>query len=677
MGRRAVMGVALSALAGLAVVAAAAGPGVATALATPMAPAHLAYATLVTDAAGRPLAWVGPQLRRPLAPTDVPPFLRRAVVATEDRTFDRNPGLDVVGLARAAWHDLRAHRLVEGGSGITQQLARTLYLGQGRTLSRKVEEAVLALRLTRRYTKDEILAAYLSAVYFGHGAYGAAAAAETYFARPLQDLTPGELALLAGLPQAPSRLDPLLHPEAALARRRQVLASMVRAGFLRPAEARRLAAETPRLACPRTGRRGAAVADAALAELRRLRPDLAEAVGRGVPLTVVTTIDRGRQMAVESALRRLGPVDAAGVVLDALTGRIEALVGGVDDGPGRFNRALYARRPLASLAKPIVYAAALESRRFTLASRVDDADTTFPDGRGGYRPRNYGGVHEGPTTLRHALASSNNIAAVRLLNEVGLGRAVRLAERLGLRDFGHDLTAALGTASVSPLEVAAAYAAFADYGLRPAPYLVAEVRDAHGQVVYRREPEFRRALAPAVAYLVADALLSVPKEGTAKGLGLDGLAVKTGTSDGRRDVWMAAFDPQRVAVVWAGREGGFDGPAAKVLGPVVRALRQAGVLSLSPVRWPLPAGVERAAGEWYLRGTVPLRPGVEVRPVAGAVGAGTNIETGLPRSEVRARALLRQWLRRFRPSGPQRDAWAVPRQEDPPVSGNPDSRIPR
>lgn len=607
-------------------------PTVASALTRPIDEYRPPLASRLLDRSGRELAWFGPVHRTRLQ--HLPRFFAQAVVATEDRTFFHNRGVDLAGILRAALHDLREGRPVEGGSGITQQLARNLYL-QGRSgFRRKVAELVLALRLTRHFSKEEILRRYLETVYFGHGAYGAEAAAETYFARRLDELRPDEWALLAGLLQAPSRYDPFTHLEAALRRRRQVLARLVAVGQLRPADAQALNRRLPRLACRlRPVAESGLLAEAALTELGREAPAVVEAVRAGRGLAAVLTIDRRRQEALEEELRRLPGREKAGVILEATTGRILAMVGG-DETTNRFNRAIYGRRPIASLAKPLVYAAALEDGRYTLDSVLMDEALSFAGRSGPYQPQNYDGQHHGPLRLREALATSNNVVAVRLLALIGIPRVEALARRLGLAPFGTDLTAALGTSAHSPLAVARAYAAFANYGLQPTPHLVERVDDASGATLYEALPQLHRVLSPAIAYQLATALQATAREGTAAGLGLEPLAVKTGTSERNEDTWIVGMTPRLVAVLWARRPEGWSTASRQLLGPRLAALLRRGVLS--PLAgWEAPEGVRR------------FEPAHSPAPSTRAAEAAEPP----PRPVARAEDLIERFLRRFRPSG--------------------------
>lgn len=596
-------------------------PDPAQALDTPRPPS-----LQITDRAGRLLYATFPQEGRylPLPPEAIPRCLKEATVAVEDATFYTNPGVDLKGVLRALWLDLRARRVVAGGSTITQQVVRHLLLGDEagrRTLRRKVREAVLAWRLTRTLSKDEILALYLNTTDYGGLAYGVEAAAQTYFGKSATQLTLPECALLAGLPQAPARYDPFTHPQAARARRDVVLRLMVRHGFLTPAEATQAQAVPLGLNPRPYPMRAPHFVWLVLDQVRRLQQQ-----GRlptDTPLVVRTTLDLDVQTLAEEAVQRhLAALrhekdrrvnDAAVVVLDAHSGALRALVGSADYANeaihGAINMAL-APRPTGSAFKPILYAAALQPDQphpWTEATVLWDVRTVFTTRQGKpYIPHNYDLREHGPVTVRQALASSLNIPAVQTLDKVGLETALAYARRLGITSLGpveqYDLSLALGGGAVSLLELTGAYDAFANAGRFVAPWWLYEVRDLSGRLLFRSAPPNPQPVwDPHVAWLISDIL----SDDRARALGFGRhsslevgfpAAVKTGTSSGFYDNWTIGYTTDWVVGVWVGNADyqamqGVDGltGAAPIWHDILRALHK----GHPPAPFPRPAGLRR------------------------------------------------------------------------------------
>ncbi|TAK58535.1 MAG: penicillin-binding protein, partial [Dehalococcoidia bacterium] len=522
-------------------------------LPAPPSPRPLAPSTKILDIGGGMLYdSAGPADARythvPLA--DTPAHLREAVIATEDASFYDNPGIDLKAIARAALTDLRAGGARSGGSTITQQLARNLYFDERERSSpsplRKAREALLALRLDRSMSKDEVLELYLNRVYFGNLAYGIEAAARTYFGKGARDLDLAESALLAGLLQSPADYDPFTRLDAARARQSVVLDRMVDTGDITRAEAGAAAAEP--LALNPTP--FAIEAPHFVAWVRQLLPDLVgtDAVARG-GLRVETTLDAGVQRAAEESVKRRiaalkdhAVTDAAVVAIDPATGGVRAMVGSADyfDASigGAFNAALAERQPGSSI-KPIVYAAALESG-FTPATELLDVPTTLYTRRGEpYSPNNYDFTFHGPVAVREALASSYNVPAVRVLAAIGVERAVSMGRAMGITSFRdpsrYDLSLTLGGGEVRLLDLTAAYGAFATGGLRVDPVAITRVVDADGRVLYEAPPPSRpRVISPQTAYLMSDILAD--NDARAPGFGYDSPLVlgrpasaKTGT----------------------------------------------------------------------------------------------------------------------------------------------------
>ncbi len=585
--------------------------------------------TRVLDRNGRLLYAVPDPLgaqRSPVPLNDISPALIQATIAVEDAGFYTNPGIDLRGIARAIWLNLRQGRIVAGGSTITQQLARSFLLdpslAQDQTLERKAREMILALKLTATLPKDDILEMYLNQTYYGAMSYGVEAASQRFFGKPARDLDLAEAALIAGLPQAPSRYNPFTNPDAARARQRDVLAAMVRAGFITPAEAEIAANEPLRFSAgcdtpgclPRAPHFVFFVLERLAAELG---PDI---VARG-GLTITTTLDLGLQEAAERALRRqiaalANPYDGspdrrarngAVVVIDPRDGAILAMVGSPDFADntiqGQVNAALALRQP-GSAIKPLTYAAALE-RGWTPATTILDVPVSFVDSSGQvYAPLNYDRAFHGPLSLREALATSSNVAAVRTLDFVGIPALLDMALRLGIASLGDQpgrfgLALTLGGGEVSLLELTGAYAAFANGGMRVTPYAILEIGGApvsRASGLEAVDPPFP-ALDPRIAYLISDILSDRYARMRAFGGALDidrPAAVKTGTTTDWRDNWTVGYTPDRVVGVWIGNA---DGRAMEAVSgvtgaaPVWRQVMLAAHRGLPPRPFPRPPGI--------------------------------------------------------------------------------------
>ncbi|MGQ9779076.1 MAG: transglycosylase domain-containing protein [Bacillota bacterium] len=572
------------------------GMGFLVALGLPLPSGHNQPATVFYDCHGRELAILCAENREPATSAEIPLFLRRAVVATEDAGFYRHGGISLRGIIRAFWRNLRGGRIREGGSTITQQLARSLYLNRRRTIWRKLLEVYYAWKLELRLDKEEILTCYLDRVYFGEGAYGVKAAAATYFGREPKALNRAEQAFLAGVLRSPANYSPWRHPEQARARARvaQVLAQMRRCGYLTVEEAAAVEKEPLRFrVVPGPDR-------IAPYFLRYVQGFLAGLFPEGAwGLRVRTTLDPAWQAAAEAAVVRLKPGDlqVALVALDPATGAIRAMVGGRDFRKSEFNRVTQARRQPGSAFKPIVYACALE-HGYTLATLRATGPRRFSWGNDAYLAVDVGrSFAKEELSLREALAASCNVVAVALGAELGPATIAEFAQRLGiaspLRPY---LSLALGTSEVKPLELAAAYAAFANGGLRVAPFAVETVHDAQGHLLYQAHPSPTRVMRASTAFLLTQALKDVfGPEGTAPGQAPGRPAAgKTGTSDGNRDAWFAGYTPELVAVVHLGYDKGrrsLPGSGGTLAAPIwSEFVRRA--LAGRPARdFPVPEGV--------------------------------------------------------------------------------------
>jgi penicillin-binding protein 1A len=540
--------------------------------------------SVVVDRHGRPIGEFAGERRRLVALADVPPHVVRAFLAAEDAGFHAHPGVDASAALRALVANLRGRRIVQGGSTLTQQLAKTLFLGPERTLGRKLREAVLALQIERRLGKDEILELYLNQIYLGSGAYGVADAARSYFDRSLAELSLGEAALLAGLPKAPSALSPFVNAAGAEERRRWVLERMAELGFADRAAVVRALSERPRLRPPRRSRDLLAGAWFVEEIRRALTARLGEdALLRG-GLRIETPLDlelqhqaaRALRAGLEASDRRSrgaaaeGAPEAEGalVALDVASGEVLAWLGGYDFEASPFDRACRARRQPGSAFKTFAYGAALE-RGFPADTLVYDVqfESRSPRLAGGWwRPRNHGSPLRGPVPLAEAFARSLNNASVRLAKDVGVERVVDFARRAGIRsELPRDLGIVLGTAEVTPLELTAAYATFARGGAFAPPRFVRRVLDRNGATLVENlslcepphAPPNVAGISAVDAYLVTHLLAETVRSwhGTAHAAArLGAVAGKTGSTNDNRDAWFVGYSPAVAAGVWIGHD---------------------------------------------------------------------------------------------------------------------------
>ena len=486
---------------------------------------------------------------------DLPPHLVAAVTAIEDRRFFDHFGLDPRGLARAFWANLRAGGLVQGGSTLTQQLAKNVFLTPERSFKRKIQELLLAFWLEAHFSKQEIFALYMNRVYFGSGAYGVQAAAETYFDRPAQNLTPAEATMLAGLLKAPSRYAPSRDLAAAQARAALVVSAMRDAGHLSADEAAALRANP---AQPTRRSR-----DAAHYAVDWTLDQLPGFVGRPrADLDIITSLDPGLQLAAENAIAavmdRAGPArKAAQAAMVVMTpeGAVLAMVGGRTYTGSAFNRAVQARRQPGSAFKPIVYLAALEN-----GLQPDDVYEDAPLRIGDWSPKNYDEKHAGKISAAAALARSVNTVAVQINEQTGREKTIDMARRLGLtgRMRAHP-SLALGSFEVSLLELTAAYAHFANGGRRVVPHIIHTVISAAGDVLYDRlPPPPLVSVAPRHIGALNGMLRQTVSQGTGRAALIDGLDIagKTGTSQNWRDAWFIGYTGAVVVGVWVGNDDG-------------------------------------------------------------------------------------------------------------------------
>ena len=509
--------------------------------------------TIVSDD-GTKIASFGGIYGEPVGIASLPPYLPQAVIAVEDRRFYDHFGVDLRGLARASWRNFRAGRIVEGGSTITQQLAKNLFLSPERTIRRKVQEILLALWLEHRFTKDQIFSIYLNRVYLGAGAYGVDAAARRYFGKSAREVSLYEAALLAGLLKAPSRLNPLRNPDQADARTGLVLAAMQATGAISEAEAESAKAGGANASIAVEGW-APYFADWIMAQLSGYLG------GIGTDVSVTTTLDPALQRIAEEELQALltesgaarGVSQAAVVILDK-NGAVRAMVGGQDYRESQFNRASQALRQPGSAFKPFVYLAGLETGVYTPDTKVLDA----PIDIAGWRPRNYADKYYGEVTLRESFARSLNSVAVRITDQVGPKKVAAAAQRLGVTtELATNGSIALGTSEVTLLELTAAYAAFANQGYGVWPHGIREISGARGQMLYRRQElaEPSRLVAPEDVRDMVDLMTAAVAWGSGKAANPGRWSAgKTGTSQGFRDAWFLGFSGPLIAGIWMGND---------------------------------------------------------------------------------------------------------------------------
>ncbi|MGV1098420.1 penicillin-binding protein 1A [Thiovibrio sp. JS02] len=530
-----------------------------------------ATSSYIYDAARRPVARLFRQNRTVVPLSRMPPLLPQAFVAAEDSRFYQHSGVDAWSVIRALIHNIRFGERGQGGSTITQQVARALLLSPEKTYSRKIKEAILAYRIDKALSKEEILHIYLNQIYLGSGAHGVEAAAQVYFGKHVQELNLAEMALLAGLPQAPSRYSPFRHFKLAKRRQAYVLNRMAEEGYITPTQARKSFAQTLFWG-----------SDQEFPEensyyLQHVRSYVENTYGSEMLLSgglrIYTTLDTELQKAAvmaikrgtakwvirqNSATRTATLPQAALVAMEVKTGLVKALVGGTDFGRSQFNRATQARRQPGSAFKPVIYAAALE-QGMTPATMIVDEPLQLRGASAGehWEPKNFDNTFSGPTSFRNALVHSRNIVTIKILQKIGIANAIDLARRLGITSpLLKNLSLALGSSGVSPLELTRAYTAFANGGKLPTPIFIEKIVDGSGRVLEQQRPQFSEAMDARTAYQVTRLLEGVIEEGTGKGVRELGVpaAGKTGTTDQNMDAWFVGYTPEIATCVWVGHD---------------------------------------------------------------------------------------------------------------------------
>lgn len=512
----------------------------------------------------------------------IPKYLQDAFIASEDSRFWDHWGIDPYGIGRALIVGIMKRKILQGASTITQQLVRELFLSKRKSVGRKVKEILLAIKIERKLTKPRILELYLNTIYLGHGAYGVQAASRKYFGKDVWDLTLPEAAMIAALPPAPNEISPFIHPETARRRRNRVLDRMVEQGYIGREEAERAKAQPIYVTRAKRSRTRIApyFVEYVKSQLLSLYgPDLIYKGRARIRTSLDLRLQGIAEDVVIKGLERLdrrsrkGQLQAALIAIDSKTGHIKAMVGGRDFSRSQFNRAVQAHRQPGSAFKPFIYTAAIDSG-ISPYSTILDEPISFRDSEGKvWIPHNYDRKYRGRVRVKDALAFSLNVATVRLLLKVGVEKVVDYAKRMGINSpLRPDLSLALGTSEVTPLELASAYSVFANEGVYVEPTSILEIRDENGNVFDPPQPKRYQALKRETAQTIASLLSDVVDRGTGRpirSLGYDlPAAGKTGTTEDTRDAWFVGFSQGLVVCVWVGydnpRPTGLSGAAGAI-----------------------------------------------------------------------------------------------------------------
>ncbi|WP_271253879.1 transglycosylase domain-containing protein [Pseudanabaena sp. Chao 1811] len=571
--------------------------------------------TYIYDINGELIARLHGDVNREVVTLDrISPHLKRSVLAMEDAYFYTHKGIDPSGIGRAIVANFSAGGTVEGGSTLTQQLVKNLFLSNERSLNRKVAEAVLAMRVEQVFTKEQILEMYLNQVFWGKNTNGAETASQNYFGKSAADLTLGEAAMLAGTIQAPSVFNPVDNFAEAKKRQGLVLDRLAELNWATPAEIK--AAKAQKIVIRKQGisyeaSRVPYVSQAVTAELE-------EKFGKDVVLQgglrVQTTIDLKLQRIAEEVAAE-GHTDLVNrgayadqlalVAVDPRTGFVKALVGGVGDfDKNQYNRAVLARRQLGSSFKPFVYYAAFATGNYTPDSVIDDSPMSIPDGDEPYVPRNYDNKFSGAISIRQAIAVSRNIPALKLGLEIGNENVIAICRKLGINSpMKPVVSLPLGAADVTPMEVAGAYAVFASGGYKSKTTLIARVTDRNGNLVLDNTPKPELILDPIAVSYLTDALRGVVTNGTATEAQLSEgrpVAGKTGTTSDFRDAWFVGYVPQLAVAIWIGNDD-YSPMANGVTGgvyvtPIWRKFMEKALAGQPIEQFPVPAEIQEKEG---------------------------------------------------------------------------------
>jgi penicillin-binding protein 1A len=580
---------------------------------------------------------------------DVPQVIIEAFVAAEDARFFQHKGFDLQSISRAFFKNLAAGRIVQGGSTITQQVAKSMFLSPERSYIRKIREALLAYKIDHYLTKEEILTLYLNQIYLGHGTYGIEAASQGYFGKSARHLTLPEAALLAGLPKAPSNYSPFLYMDKARQRQTYVLERMVEDGYITPREKQEAIAAPVML---RSVRPKEKVAPYFVEHVRRY---IQEKYGSDVlykeGLEVYTTLNLAMQKAARDAVAKglqeldlregyaSGRSQSQGALLcmEARTGAIRAMVGGRDFSKSEFNRATQSRRQPGSAFKPFIYTAAFD-KGMTPVTKLVDAPVVYQDSAGNvWNPQNFDGKFLGPTTLRYALAHSRNIITIKVLQEVGVDYAIAYARNMGIvSPLGRNLSIALGTSGVTLQEMVRAYGVLANQGRKVEPFFIKKIVDRTGHVFEESQVRVEQVIDPRIAFLSTYVMQDVVEVGTGRRVRSLGrpVAAKTGTTDDVRDAWFIGYTPSLVAGVWVGfdqeRSLGKQEVGGRAAAPIWLYFMEKAVQNMPVETFPVPEGivfskVDANSGqplhrfsrggiyEAFLEGTIP-NDGIPIQP---------------------------------------------------------------
>ena len=570
----------------------------------PFVNTEVPVASKILDARGELIATMSRDNRIPVPLESVSLHMQKAIVAIEDSRFYRHHGIDPVGMARALYRNIRAGKIVEGGSTITQQLAKNLYLDPRRTIGRKLKEVTLTFQLESSYTKDEILEMYLNQIYFGQGAYGVEVAAKTYFNKQSKDLSLAESAMLAGIPRAPSINNPVTDFEAAKARQTAVLDRLVELDMISREQALQAGAEYLQpIKMPAITKKAPYFIDEIVKHFEQNYSNGLEVL-YSAGLTIHTTLDLKMQEAAEKALGngingKDPHLDGALVAVDPQSGQIKTIIGGRDYNKSQFNRSLAKNQP-GSTFKPFLYAAAID-HGFTAGTTVTCEPVSFlmEDGTT-YQPKDFqGGYHYRPFTLKEALFTSDNVIAVRINQQIGPSMATAYAKRMGIESSIRPvLSLPLGTSEVTPLEMARAYGTLANRGIKVEPYYIQKITDTSGRVLKEHRPKLEQALDEKTAYIVTDMLTGVLNPGgTASniaGVLRRPAAGKTGTTENFRDAWFVGYTPDLVTAVYVGydeKNKGIGRTGAQVAAPIWAEFMKEALKGVPPSEFPVPTGI--------------------------------------------------------------------------------------
>jgi len=538
--------------------------------------------TKLYDLKGELIAEFAEEKRELVKLSEIPQTLKEAVIAVEDKQFYKHKGIYLLGIIRAFCVNIRSREILQGGSTITQQLAKNIFLTQERTYRRKIQEILIALLIEQKLTKEEILERYFNKIYYGHGNYGVQSASLYYFDKPIKDLTIAEIAMIAGLPSSPVRYSPISYPKRAMARQSFVLKRMQEEGIITQ-EQRIAAKEAFAIEIKAMAKKKFAKAKTTINKApyftEYVRQILEQEYGSNAlytaGLNVYTTIDWEMQESATKALfdglnqlnqaKKPGEprIEGALLAMEPHTGYIKAMVGGSGFTQGnQLNRAIYARRQPGSAFKPFIYTTAIE-QGFTPIHFLDDSPKTYIGANGDvWEPSNYEGKFHGKVSLRSALEYSLNLATIKLLEEVGVRKVIEYAHRMGIKSrLTPDLSLALGTSVVTPLEMTIAYGVFANQGIKVEPMAIKCIKDQNKNILEERTTKEEEVISPQTAYILTSLMEGVVQRGTAKytvGKRITNrfVAGKTGTTNDYIDAWFIGYTPDLVTTVWIGYDKG-------------------------------------------------------------------------------------------------------------------------